>query len=290
MLRRASGKDTLNSLSSEELIFDLGFHNGNDSAFYLSRGHRVVAVEANPVMVEEGRKRFESEIANGRLTLVNRGLWSESGSKLSFYVSDAKSSSSSFVKEICVREGEFHEIEVECVTPAELFESYGIPWYLKVDIEGSDKIMVGALTKGNAPKYFSSELGHGSPALDLLSECGYREFKVINQATFTQSLPIFDNQVGIRALRKLSIQFPEIGKAVSRLPDSIRPKYMLWDTFRENFPYTFLPHSTGPYAEETEGKWQTADQTRRKIDFLFEEYAREGAEKDFWFDLHARHD
>jgi FkbM family methyltransferase len=281
-------KNLGNSSIGEKLIFDIGFHNGDDSAYYLSHGHRVLAVEANPVMVEEGRRRFQNEIANGRLTLVNRGLWNESGSKLTFYVNDTDSGWSSFVKGIGQRDGKFHEVQVDCITPAELFQKYGVPWYLKVDIEGSDKIVVGSLTKQNAPQYFSSELGHNSPALELLVRCGYTAFKLINQVTFTQSLPIFDNQLGIRALRKLSVKFPGFGKAIAGLPDSIRPKYILWDTFRDKIPYTFSRYSTGPYAEETEGKWQTADQIRPKISRLFQLYSRLGIENDFWFDLHAR--
>ena len=33
-----------------KVIFDLGMHNGDDTAFYLSRGFNVVALEANPAL------------------------------------------------------------------------------------------------------------------------------------------------------------------------------------------------------------------------------------------------
>src|SRR6476660_4069428 len=51
------------------LIFDVGMNNGDDSAYYLSKGYQVVAVEANPILVERARARFKSEIAAGQLLI-----------------------------------------------------------------------------------------------------------------------------------------------------------------------------------------------------------------------------
>ena len=54
----------------QRLIFDVGAHEGEDSAFYLSRGFDVVAVEANPILVEKLLDRFRDEISAGRFTLA----------------------------------------------------------------------------------------------------------------------------------------------------------------------------------------------------------------------------
>ena len=35
-----------------DLIYDIGQHTGEDTAFYLGKGFRVVAVEANPTLAE----------------------------------------------------------------------------------------------------------------------------------------------------------------------------------------------------------------------------------------------
>jgi spermidine synthase len=40
------------------LIYDIGMHDGSDSEFYLRKGYRVVAVEANPKLVEACRERL----------------------------------------------------------------------------------------------------------------------------------------------------------------------------------------------------------------------------------------
>lgn len=36
------------------LVIDVGMHNGDDTAYYLHRGYRVVAIEANPAWVVRG--------------------------------------------------------------------------------------------------------------------------------------------------------------------------------------------------------------------------------------------
>ena len=41
----------------------------------------------------------------------------------------------------------------------QLFERFGIPEYLKVDIEGADRLCVLALTSDTRPTYLSFELG-----------------------------------------------------------------------------------------------------------------------------------
>jgi hypothetical protein len=40
-----------------DLIYDVGMNNGDDTAYYLSRGFRVIAIEASPVMVEDASRR-----------------------------------------------------------------------------------------------------------------------------------------------------------------------------------------------------------------------------------------
>jgi hypothetical protein len=56
------------------LIYDVGLFDGADTAYYLFRGFNVVAIDANPVMVDKARSRFAKEIQEGRLTLFNVGI------------------------------------------------------------------------------------------------------------------------------------------------------------------------------------------------------------------------
>ena len=63
----------------QDLIYDVGMHNGDDTAYYLHKGFRVVAIEANPVCVQACEKRFADAIRLGRLRIINVGITRERG-------------------------------------------------------------------------------------------------------------------------------------------------------------------------------------------------------------------
>jgi hypothetical protein len=54
-------------------------NNGDDTAYYLSLGFRVIAIEANPELVANAKFRFLREIMAGRLTLASVGIAEEEG-------------------------------------------------------------------------------------------------------------------------------------------------------------------------------------------------------------------
>jgi hypothetical protein len=54
-------------------------NNGDDSAFYLKAGHRVVAIEANPLLCRAAEKRFAAEIASGRFAILNLAISDQPG-------------------------------------------------------------------------------------------------------------------------------------------------------------------------------------------------------------------
>ena len=63
----------------ERVIIDVGMHNGTDTDFYLKKGFRVIAVEANPRLVEKARDRFAAEIASGRLEILEGAITDREG-------------------------------------------------------------------------------------------------------------------------------------------------------------------------------------------------------------------
>src|SRR5215467_3283732 len=78
-----------------KLIYDVGMHNGDDTAYYLWRGFRVVAIEANPELVATAANRFRCEIEAGYLKILNVGIAAEDG-ELPFWVCQTDSRLSSF--------------------------------------------------------------------------------------------------------------------------------------------------------------------------------------------------
>jgi len=183
-------------MSSTKLVFDLGFHRGEDTDHYLALGHRVVAVEANPSLAAEGRKRFASAINRGQLHLVNAAVVGEHRqlSSVAFHPHPSHSEWGSvdlrWVRRNAEAHGLPHEqpIPVQAVTLRSLVEDHGTPWLLKIDIEGADEeVLADLCTLKKKPAFVSWETGKESLAAVLrqhrqLHQLGYRRFRVVQQA------------------------------------------------------------------------------------------------------------
>lgn len=165
------------------MIFDLGMHHGHDTDFYLRKGFRVVALEANPQLCERGSDRFNDDIASGRLTIVERALWDKDDEELSFFINPVKDDWSSVLKYWAEKGGhDSIETRVRTITLPRMFETWGIPHYIKCDIEGADKQFVEQLISQRCrPNYVSVE-AISERLLDQLSTAGYSRFQIVNQA------------------------------------------------------------------------------------------------------------
>jgi len=167
------------------LILDLGMNNGDDTAFYLGRGFKVVALEANPTLCARAEKRFRAEIETGRLTVRNVAIWDKSG-QATFYVNPDNDHWSSLDPGWAGREGSrCKEISVPCVTLASLIGEFGAPHYLKIDVEGVDQSVLAQLQDSDPlPLYVSVEdCRFGLQYIETLAACGYDGFKLLDQST-----------------------------------------------------------------------------------------------------------
>lgn len=167
-------------MPQHDLIFDIGFHKGEDAAFYLAKGFRVVGVEANPALIAPALERL-GEQNEGRLTIVNKALARENGREETFYVSTF-SDWSSLRPKLASRAGQPTEIRVQTVTLASLVAEHGTPYYLKCDIEGHDLVCAEQLCLlAERPPFVSFEASH----IDIfaaLHAAGYRHCQLVNQA------------------------------------------------------------------------------------------------------------
>jgi len=117
-----------------DLIYDVGMHNGNDTAYYLHRGYRVVAIEADPALVQQARQRFAAELAAGRLTLLNAGIAPQEG-EADFWIAEGKSEYNSFDKANATKRGHrAHAIRIPCRRFDNVLREHGVPLYLKIEI------------------------------------------------------------------------------------------------------------------------------------------------------------
>lgn len=251
----------------KNLIFDIGFHKGEDTKYYLEKGYKVVAVEANPMLTDYGKLKFKNYIENGQLILLNIGIANEN-KILDFWVNDYCSEWSSFDKEIgCRSNTKCHKIEVECIRTEDLINKYGLPYYLKIDIEGYDIHAVESLNRNSLPKYISCEAVYVD-WLFKLKELGYSKFKVINQADRFKELKISKEKSKLHHYKRYLIN-----GIMHRTSDFIDWKFPI--------------KSSGPFGEDTDGAWKSADE----VALLFKEHFQ--FEKNIplstisWFDFHA---
>lgn len=168
----------------KKLIFDLGFHNGDDTDFYLQKGFTVVAIEANPDLVKEGVDRFSKHIENGSLVLINKAVSNNKGMQ-KFYIHPNKSDWSSCDKNMAESDGsQAKMVSVQAVSFNDLCRDYGTPLYAKVDIEGCD-LMVAEQLCGleNKPQYVSFETSKRNYVgiFSWLYIAGYKKFQLVNQ-------------------------------------------------------------------------------------------------------------
>lgn len=233
-----------------DLIFDFGLHQGHDTAFYLAKGFRVVAVEANPKLAGLCAQRFGEAIREGRLVVENIGIAREAG-RLPFYVNLDNDEWSSFDRALGTREGtRFEIVEVPTLKAEALFARHGVPYFVKIDIEGFDHLVVeavGALV--TKPRFVSVE-DNGFGSLLALHRAGGRAFKFLDQ----------------------------VEKWRIRLPDPPREgRYV--DT-------TFLAATSGPFGNEVPGEWMAIDAAA----LLYLQHIRPPGVglREHWWDIHAR--
>ncbi len=269
----------------KNLIYDVGLHQGQDTDFYLKKGFNVVAFEANPANVDFCQNRFAQAIAEGKLTIVEGGIikledFSGNDQKVEFYRNEQHSFWGTTDKEFAyhneVMATTNKKIEIKAVNFRDSLEKYGIPFYLKADIVGSEKICLQALLEfENKPDYISIRSEkviwrNLEEEFDLLQELGYDRFKAIQQ-------DVTDFSVMINGVK-----------------------------------YTFEEGASGVFAEETSGKWRNKEQILKDyhriftLYWLFGDYSylsQKTRGKKFiaqlerivrrpipgWYDTHAKH-
>jgi FkbM family methyltransferase len=259
----------------QDLIYDVGVHNGDDTAYYLSRGYSVVGIEANLAMVEALNARFANELATGALTLLSVGVAETAGS-LDFWVCDEHTEWSSFDPNKAALGGKTSRpVKVETRPFASIVAEFGVPHYCKVDIEGSDDLCLTGLTPETRPDYISIELSHRTADSDLkrMTELGYSRFKIIDQS----------NLVAVTQMsHAITAALPgAIGERVDRLQGRLLGTRKRGDW---RFPYG----SSGPFGADLPGRWQSLETTFaiwQDIKRADERAASGGFGR--WYDIHA---
>jgi FkbM family methyltransferase len=255
-----------------DLIYDVGMNDGTDSAYYLHRGFRVVAVEANPILAAEAERRFADEMAAGRFAVAQVGVAEQEG-EAEFWVCDDWSPWSSFDLEIASRNGSKHHSErVPLRRMGQLLEQYGMPFYCKVDIEGHDQFCFDSMTPENRPTYMSVELSE-YPFVEKMHELGFDRFKMIHQLSFS---PVSGRWFSRRA----HIPNEKARAGLERLRGVARRSLI-------DRTWYFKIGSSGPLPTLTPGEWVDYEQMLKIRAWVDDRYKDDSFGLLDCFDLHA---
>ena len=282
-----------------ELIYDVGMNDGSDTGFYLSQGHRVVSIDADPSLAEAARRRFRDEIAAGRLEVVNVGIADTEGS-VDFWICEEKPEFNSFHKGIATRDGySAHAIKIPTTRFASILERFGVPFYLKIDIEGNDLLCVRDLAPGRLPTYLSvesecpSEAAAASPdegieVLARLEEAGYSRFKLIDQRTFCglSRPPSLRYRLDASARRWLREGPLRRVRGSWWLASRLMERTRLERRFGRELPMG----CSGAWGEETAGAWLSFAEAREAYAYYRARHFENSslAFHSFWCDWHAK--
>ena len=175
----------------KDLIYDIGMHKGEDSELYLKKGYRVIGIEAVPALAEATGESLKEFVQSGQLLILNVAIAEREGA-LTFFESTANSVWGTLYPEWARRNEKLAgkpsiERIVDGANLAAILSQYGVPYYLKIDVEGADTLCLEAL-RGfrDKPKYVSFESTKDSwrdleREFALLKELGYSKFKVVPQ-------------------------------------------------------------------------------------------------------------
>jgi FkbM family methyltransferase len=230
------------------LIYDVGLHRGEDTDFYLKKGFDVIALEADPVLVAQCKIRFGEAIARGRLCIVEGAIAPTStGEKVTFYRNPRRSIWGTIEQAWAERNTKLgyrsERIEIPRVDICEVYRSHGIPYYLKIDVEGVDRLVLDGLKQFEArPRYVSIEsekvdFAKLKAEMALLRDLGYTKFKPVQQ----QSVPG-------TTIKTKSLDGREM-------------------------KHVFEGDASGPFGEDIPQPWLSFDDALREYESIFRRYA-----------------
>ena len=237
-----------NAGQDANLVYDVGMHKGEDTDYYLKKGFRVIGFEADPDLVAVCRSRFAEEIDDGRLIIVNGAISDviydkNSAKTIKFYKNKDHSVWGTVSGDWANRNKDLGTaseiIEVSVVDFSRCLQKFGIPYYLKTDIEGMDMICLNSLNSfDERPSYVSIESDKVrydklTEEIDLLVRLGYTKFKAVQQLS---------------------------------IPDQQEPNP---SKEGRHIGYQFEFGSSGLFGEDLPGEWKGRDQILREYRMIF---------------------
>ena len=282
----------------EDLIYDIGMHKGEDTEFYLRKGFRVIAFEADPDWVRTCRHRLKEFIAQGQLTIIEGAILDldaiDAGQKkVKFYKNDQTSVWGTVRADWAERNARLgtssSTIEVDAVDFAGVIQEHGVPHFMKIDIEGCDMVCINALRSfSERPDYVSIESDKTSFAnikreIDALTDLSYDSFQAVEQSAIPLSQsPPYPPTEGEYVPQRFALG--SSGLFGSELGDRWKSKHEILRQYRAvRLGYHLLGDDGIMNQWKFRGAWRLQRLTRSLLS-SFTKAAVPG-----WYDTHARH-
>ncbi len=153
----------LSTASSNKLVFDIGANKGNKVKAFLRMGFTVLAVEPERKALSTLRWRYSR---NKGVTILDYGV-SDKESTLTIHIAEDRSGLNtvsqkwmdSLEMEKKNRWQKKHafkkQYEIRAITLDWLFQQYGLPYFIKIDVEGYEKNVIKGMSR--LPAYLSFE-------------------------------------------------------------------------------------------------------------------------------------
>jgi FkbM family methyltransferase len=209
-----------------DLVFDVGANLGQKAYVFLKLGARVVSVEPERECVRYLRSHFSSP----RLTVVQAAV-SDSPGRVRLFL-DPQTPEIASLDERWLSDGPDHAKafqvtaqDVEAVTLSQLVERYGVPDYLKIDVEGHETRVLQGLhvpVKRVSFEFHTVKLDELARRCALLGSLGAYEFNYTLGNTYRMGLARWVSSAHLAdALRDVRGRPSELqaGDVFARLPE-----------------------------------------------------------------------
>ena len=222
----------LDTRSDQRIIYDVGANNGDDLPYYLRRSDLVIAIEADPELARGIEERFSSEISAGRLKVENCVVTADAGgANVPFYLHQGHNVLHQFGRPSDADIHNFKEVSLPSKRLVDIVRQHGAPYYMKIDVEGYDQVLLSALfLEGIRPPYISAETHSVEVFAALVALGRYNAFKIVNGQTVH-----------------------EVYREFRICSD------------REDATYSFPYHSAGPFGNDVKGCWETGNTFLRTL-------------------------
>lgn len=208
-----------------KVIYDIGANNGDNLPYYLLKADKVVAVEANPILVEAIQHRFASEINADRIVVEPVVVTCDSGLGIvPFYINHGIHQMSQIAEPTINEVGNFSQVDLPSRALVDIVIEHGHPFYIKIDVEGHDHFLLNSLFSHDIfPPYLSAESHLVEVFATFVANGGYDSFKIVDGSRV-------QHVYGNHAVET------EIGPIIHKFP----------------------AHCAGPFGNDIIGHWQNA--------------------------------